>query len=193
AAIQGYYKFAPVGGDLLIITAIIYEQGSTVGFGERVIPDPAASYTQFTMDLEYYNPTISPDTCWIQIFLLDTATGQANIGSEYLLDDLSFAGTVDISDNVQPVIPENVSLRQNFPNPFNPSTAISFRLPKPAEVSLVVYNITGEEVIRILNGERLNAGEHTVNWTARNLPSGTYFYQLITGTGVLSRKMVLIK
>ncbi len=193
AALQGYYKFSPAGGDILFISALIYEQGNTVGFGEIMINAPATSYSLFTLNFEYYGQTIVADSCWIQVFLVDTATGDATIGSYYLLDDLSFSGTVDITDNPHPVSARKFDLEQNYPNPFNPSTTISFSVPQVSVISLVVYNIMGQEISRPIDTEHVSAGNHSVNWSAGDLPSGTYFYRLITESGVISKKMILMK
>jgi hypothetical protein len=83
-------------------------------------------------------------------------------------------------------------LNQNYPNPFNPSTIISFSLPVQEKVSLKVYNILGMEVVILLN-EVKTAGNHSIRFDARNLPSGIYFYELRTGNFRDVRKMILLK
>jgi len=84
-------------------------------------------------------------------------------------------------------------LEQNYPNPFNPSTNIAFALAKAGEVKLEIFNALGQKVATLVNG-RVTAGQHTVAWDARNVPSGIYFYKLEAG-GAFSqtRKMVLMK
>jgi hypothetical protein len=69
------------------------------------------------------------------------------------------------------------NLRQNYPNPFNPSTTISFSMPEAANVKLTIINMLGQVVAELINGS-LSAGEHSFNFNAGNLPSGTYFYRL---------------
>ena len=80
------------------------------------------------------------------------------------------------------------SLAPNYPNPFNPSTNISFTLAQAERVESTVYNQLGMPV-----QEYRNAGIHTILFDAANLPSGLYFYQLKTSNGTLSRSMSLIK
>ncbi|HEY3296450.1 MAG TPA: T9SS type A sorting domain-containing protein [bacterium] len=84
-------------------------------------------------------------------------------------------------------------LRQNFPNPFNPTTTISFDLPEAGHVSLRVYDVAGREVASLVNGP-MAAGRQQVSFEGRNLPSGLYFYCLKTGSGFsATKKMLLVK
>ena len=89
-------------------------------------------------------------------------------------------------------LPEEYILKQNYPNPFNPITRIEYTLLNPGKVSLIIYNILGEEVTRLVDGE-MPAGEHTSIWNASILSSGIYFYRLQAGDIVRTRKMVLLK
>ncbi|AFN74880.1 alpha-L-arabinofuranosidase-like protein [Melioribacter roseus P3M-2] len=84
-------------------------------------------------------------------------------------------------------------LYQNFPNPFNPTTTISFSLPGNETVSLKVYDILGREIASILNNENLAAGYHEYSFDGENLSSGVYIYSLHTGEKILNGKMTLIK
>jgi hypothetical protein len=97
--------------------------------------------------------------------------------------------------SVQPTdraIPDKIALKQNYPNPFNPSTSISFSIPDPGHVTLRVYSILGETVATLVN-ENLSSGNYTVNFDARSLPSGMYFYTLSSGSINRTKKMVLIR
>lgn len=100
-----------------------------------------------------------------------------------------------ITDNEEEHIsqPEQFELRQNFPNPFNPSTNISFSLPISGEVQLEVFNMLGQRVAILLQGQRLSTGVHTVSFDARNLASGIYIYRIRSGNFTAQRKMTLIK
>ncbi len=84
------------------------------------------------------------------------------------------------------------SLNQNHPNPFNPSTTISYQLSEKGYVTLKIYNTLGEEVADLV-GETKEAGEYSVDFDASNLPSGVYVYKLTAGEFVESRKMILAK
>ncbi len=102
-------------------------------------------------------------------------------------------------------IPEEAAspfkLEQNFPNPFNPSTTISYNLPSDSRVTLKVYNTLGQQVATLVDNETQLAGEQTVNFNAVSLPSGVYFYQIqaqdLSGKGETrmldAKKMILVK
>ena len=94
-------------------------------------------------------------------------------------------------------IPTVFALQQNSPNPFNPSTEISFALPKSARVKLSVYTITGEQ-IAVLVDQEMAAGNYTVTWNGESLAgrpvsSGLYLYRIEAGDFVSVRKMVMLK
>jgi hypothetical protein len=88
--------------------------------------------------------------------------------------------------------PAIYDLAQNFPNPFNPATTIRFALPQPAKVKLAIYNLRGELVHTLAEGE-LPAGFHARTFDTTGLASGIYFYQLQAGDFTATRKMVLAK
>lgn len=100
-------------------------------------------------------------------------------------------GPVNIKQ-VSSVILEKYSLYQNYPNPFNPETQIKFDLPTTSNVKLQVYDILGK-VVDVLVNEKLNQGKYQVNFNAKNLSSGIYFYQIITQDYQAYKKMLLIK
>ena len=87
---------------------------------------------------------------------------------------------------------KSYSLFQNYPNPFNPETNIAFELPKPGEVSLVIYDIQGKEVARLVD-EYKPAGSHSITWNAEGFTSGIYFARLTAGNFTQTQKLLLIK
>ncbi|MDK9698742.1 MAG: T9SS type A sorting domain-containing protein [bacterium] len=94
-------------------------------------------------------------------------------------------------------LPTEFALLQNYPNPFNNSTTVRFALPNSAKMTLAVYDITGREVIRLIDGD-IPAGSHAVNWNGKNasgtaLSSGTYFMQMKAGNFKSTRKIALLK
>ena len=102
---------------------------------------------------------------------------------------------VSLTGMIEPVL--RTALRQNFPNPFNPVTNLVFTLSREGKTSLIIYNIKGEKV-RTLYDEFSQQGQYSVIWNGldergREMPSGIYFYQLITGREVLTRRMILLK
>jgi len=103
-----------------------------------------------------------------------------------------FDSTVTSNETTDPDIPQKAKLNQNFPNPFNPSTVITFELPAATDVQLKVYDITGREVMTLVNGIRA-AGTHEVRLDGSGLASGMYFYRLRAENITLTRKLTLIK
>jgi hypothetical protein len=88
--------------------------------------------------------------------------------------------------------PATFNLEQNYPNPFNPATTIDYSVGRQGHVSLVVYNLLGQEVATLVN-DNVQAGSYQATFDASKLPSGVYVYQLKAGSFVESRKMVLLK
>ena len=99
--------------------------------------------------------------------------------------------TTGIKDNFE-LNPTDFVLLQNYPNPFNPSTRIDFQIPNASLTKVMIYNLAGQEVATLLN-EYLPAGMHSIKFNAGNLPSGIYFYQLITENYSSIKKMILMK
>ena len=107
------------------------------------------------------------------------------------------SGTAGVDDEDEEIIPEQYCLSQNAPNPFNPTTVISFDLPRRCEATLEVFNILGRKVATLAEGE-LAAGRHRVVFDGNDksgepLSSGVYFYRLKTHEYVQTRKMTLLK
>jgi hypothetical protein len=106
-----------------------------------------------------------------------------------------YTASIDITTGINPVvntIPSQYELRQNYPNPFNPSTKISFSLLKKSNIELSIFDINGQLVSKVYEGE-MNAGEHSITWDGSKVSSGIYFYRLITNGFTETKKMMLIK
>jgi arylsulfatase A-like enzyme len=88
--------------------------------------------------------------------------------------------------------PHDFSLLQNYPNPFNPSTTIRFVLSRRSHVKLEILDVLGKEVMTLIDDE-LNPGEHSVIFEAQDLPSGIYFYRLLTPMSSQTKLMLTIK
>lgn len=104
---------------------------------------------------------------------------------------VSVETTLDADDD-QFTLPSVLSLKQNFPNPFNPSTTISFSLPSYSDVSLKIYNILGQEIETLVEGQ-LSAGQYEYVWSSSTAASGIYFYRLRYEDQLLTKKMTLLK
>lgn len=89
-------------------------------------------------------------------------------------------------------VPTDIQLYQNYPNPFNPSTNISYSIANSSKVSLKVFNSLGQEVATLVDNNQ-SAGIYSVVWDASSVSSGVYFYQLISGNEIKTKKMILIK
>ncbi len=89
-------------------------------------------------------------------------------------------------------VPVEFALEQNYPNPFNPATTIQYSIKDAGEYSLRIYNILGQQVLTLVNGQ-IDAGTHKINFNASRLSSGIYFYQLAGKNVNITKKMVLLK
>ncbi|SVD43743.1 uncharacterized protein METZ01_LOCUS396597, partial [marine metagenome] len=93
--------------------------------------------------------------------------------------------------------PDGFELGEAYPNPFNPETTIRFDLPSSADVDLSLYNLAGQQVATLASGLR-EAGSYNLVWdgrddAGRDLASGMYFYRLIAGDRVETRKLMLLR
>ena len=113
----------------------------------------------------------------------------------YRLKQVDFDGTAkyyNLAHSVEISAPKTFSLDQNFPNPFNPTTSISFSIPSDSKVTLEVYDVLGKAVKTLVNENRA-AGTYTVSFDASALSSGVYFYRLTAGENTMLKKMNLMK
>lgn len=112
----------------------------------------------------------------------------------YRLKQYDIDGTFDYSEIIAAEIasPTKFSLKQNFPNPFNPSTTISFALPVKSGVRINIYNQIGQLVEEVLNSV-FEAGNHEIKFDAKNLSSGIYFYEIQADNFKSIKKMTLLK
>ncbi len=148
-----------------------------------------------------------------QVFAFDGTNGELSITAPAYADTFFVAIQVANNENIVSldtltvdVSPLNVSvedlvselpvlaeLNQNYPNPFNPSTVIRFGIPQSGEVRLEVFDLLGRRVATLVDNERKSAGYHQVSFDASNLASGIYFYRIVAGKYVDSKRMTLIK
>ena len=89
-------------------------------------------------------------------------------------------------------LPQAYFLYNNYPNPFNPTTVISWQIPGESRVDLTIYNILGEKLATLVS-EKQKAGQYKIEFNAAKLPSGIYFYRLHAGDYQQVKKMVVIK
>ncbi|MFK7844025.1 MAG: T9SS type A sorting domain-containing protein [Rhodothermales bacterium] len=127
--------------------------------------------------------------------------GGCPVGDLTWFPEIDAAACIEAATAIERIsaeVPSEFELMQNFPNPFNPQTNISYALPSASNVSLVVYNVMGQEVARLVDNQSQTAGVYNVTWggvdqAGRSVPSGVYFYQLLSGNTQQTMKMTLIK
>ncbi|MFQ5705994.1 MAG: cytochrome c3 family protein [bacterium] len=129
------------------------------------------------------------------------SSGSRGIHNPYYAEDV-LVNTIDflrgVFTSVEPTpdplagMPRKFALLQNFPNPFNPATKISFDVPRTSEVKLVIYNSLGQEVETLVD-KRLTPNRYVVDFEAANLSSGIYFYRLISNEFTSTKKMILLQ
>jgi len=110
----------------------------------------------------------------------------------YIYYDIAFS-----KDDIDNAVTPEVHLNQNYPNPFNPSTTISYSLPEAGQVKLEIYNLRGQLVNVLADGEE-SAGDHRKVWNGTDqsgnaVASGVYFYRLRTNNCTISKRMLLMK
>jgi N-acetylmuramoyl-L-alanine amidase len=126
-------------------------------------------------------------------FQLRYVPGMSAANGILYFDDLQITTRSTTSVPVDPaVVPEAFVLHQNYPNPFNPSTTFTFDIGHFTFVILRVYDLLGREVATLVN-EQMQSGRYEVSWDATGMASGIYVYRLETSTGMLSRKMMVVK
>lgn len=153
------------------------------------------------------------NTRWIKLQPVYLTAGQKRVlkidntyleGGKYLVADATMLminrklspgviiTSVEEENEIRNSIPQGFLLSQNYPNPFNPSTRIHYQVSSKSHISLVVYDILGNEIETLVNEEK-SLGTYEVTWNATGLSSGVYFYQLRIGSFIETKKMVLVR
>jgi hypothetical protein len=155
-------------------------------------------YTNYSkMGLTYITTTMQH---FSHEFVMDEASRPVshiiiNIGDSdagVVLDNISFKIPVTSVEDKKREIPLTYRLKNNFPNPFNPTTMINYELPITNYVDLSIYNNLGQKIASLIN-KRQNAGYYQVEWDATNFASGIYYYRIQAGEFHDVKKMILIK
>ncbi len=129
---------------------------------------------------------------------IDTAVGLSGVPYYYWIQAVGMGGeSAKVAAGVPTIVedrnalPSAVRLWEARPNPFNPSTVIGYSLPRDTRALLRVYNVTGQKVATLVEGT-VSAGDHSVVWDARGMPSGVYFYTLTAEGGFSETKKALL-
>jgi hypothetical protein len=150
---------------------------------------PAGSYTMTG------KVGVFPDTVWdASGFPFEKLGDDHRPGFIPYLPDKEFPNPFDEIDKgtTHVLIPWESGLTAAYPNPFNPSTVLSYKLQVASQVNLSAYDVAGRQVAELVDGWR-NAGMHQVSFDASHLASGLYFYQVEAGNFTAVKKMILIK
>ncbi len=165
------FYLIPAGSNPLSVVSYIVPAESELEIMVAFMPSQAGDFTEF-LSITSDDPSMS----MMEIELTATATPVSN------------------PNEVVPVVTE---LKGNYPNPFNPTTTIQFSVKDSGPVSIDVYNVLGQKVRTLVNGQ-LNAGNHSITWNGRddrnrNVASGIYFYRMRAGSYSQTKKMVMMK
>ena len=123
--------------------------------------------------------------------------------ADFIIDEIQLSSAdarllkTEISGEISSVRPDDFVLAQNYPNPFNPTTEVAFSLARTSDISLIVYNVLGQEVKLLADGT-YTTGDHKVVWDGKDnmgqaVSSGVYFYRLIAENFMTEKKMLLLK
>jgi len=156
------------------------------------------------LSTESFGGVIAPgesETVNLMLNAVDVATGSYEAVLEVRSNDpanpvleIPVSANIEMatSSEITRDVPLRPQLAQNYPNPFNPTTTIQFTLDQASDVTLEVFNITGQRVATLVRGS-LSAGSHRHSFDASGLSSGIYMYRLKTPGQTLTRQMILIK
>ena len=167
---------------------------SVLGIG--TIPPKGSAFVRNTTDADG-NSSIEVDADVVSFLSITATTDTENAAGHSLNLAIDFSAAWAAAKPLA-ALPLANSLSQNYPNPFNPETTIRYDLSSGAVVSLTIYNIAGQVVRKLVDGESLAAGQYQAVWDGRNesgasVASGMYFYLLHAGDYVAKRKMVLLR
>ena len=147
-------------------------------------------YTPYV--LENYGDFVEGDTVFVQGTIAEDCDFNCFDMAQCLLNNTIMAASLGDSIFTDNANGNKISDVRNYPNPFNPMATISFSLPEPTVVHLEIYNILGQKVETLINGESLS-GHQDVSWNGENYSSGIYFYRIRTDQDVVTKKMLLSK
>jgi len=184
----------PYNFETPLIVGLVYKRGLLRNLGI----DPATLGLYFAT---VEGDTVIFDTTGIGYTTVDLSLNRV-FSSVVHFSSLAVVGEVGsaeplATEPMRVMLPESYALYPNTPNPFNPTTSIRFALPRPADVSLIVYDLLGREVVRLVKGYN-RAGLQQVVWNGRDaagrgVPSGVYIARLVTPDYSNSIKMLLLK
>ncbi len=156
------------------------------GLGYYAYAGETANFKQGNIYCDYGSPYDG-----IYTDLASQTTSVTGQGIGYLAHD-SIKGTISNQVGVADASPSAFTVAQNSPNPFNPTTTITFTLAKAGKTTVEVYNVAGQKISTLVDGS-MSAGSHSVVWNASNVSAGVYFYTVRSGSFSKTMKMTLLK
>jgi len=201
--LKTYYDNGEIMGYEMARIGVIYEKNY---FGKI--------YT--VMNTYYYFTTDTTDTLGLVRYEQNLAKGLGcvllgggdliGVSSDLIgavIDGVLYGDTTNVITSVENYnrnnLPITLELKQNYPNPFNAGTNINFSLSKSASISLIIYNIEGKEVYRLLSNKHYSSGNYSIYWDGenrneKNVSSGIYFYSILQNSKqVKTKSMILLK
>jgi hypothetical protein len=177
-------------GDTVLVTATVINVSSTTLFGKfttvksiRIVEENMPPRKPFSLGTNYLADGFG-------LIRTDPEPGNIYSLTGAFLGGREYGIVLSVID--PHLLPNNIQLNQNFPNPFNPSTTFSFSLPSKSFVTLKIFNLLGREVATVVS-EEVAVGSYSRIWNASGMPSGVYFYRLQAGTYTETKHMLLLK
>ena len=190
STISFYYKYFPTTSTVsLTISVGMYKNNQLIGVAVGTTKAGSGSYKKMTSTINYSGQQI-PDLATIYVTLIDSLFNPSSVGSYAIVDDFYFDQLIQINDEKSDNF--GFSLDQNYPNSFNSTTKISWHSPVSGWQSLKVYNILGVEVATLVN-ENKPSGSYSIQFDAKALPGGVYFYKIQMKGYSAVKKMSLLK
>jgi choice-of-anchor B domain-containing protein len=201
------FILSPAPGNVNFWTICRTEANQDFGIVEvsRSIFDPRIWETLFTLSAASHPEWQAGQNVWKQyranfpsgsspivLMRFRLQSNAATSGFGWLVDDVTMNNGMLSTVTERDAVPKVFALAQNYPNPFNPSTVVSYQVPSLSEVKLEVFDMLGRKIATLVN-EKQSAGKYSVDFNARTLASGMYFYKLTAGSFSETRKMMLVK
>ena len=190
---KNYYKKA----DSLVISASSASEGGivevwldSIDTGQK-IAECVINNTGDWNDFQTFTTGVDSVSGMHDVYLKFSGNGRLFRIDWFMFSGHSYTPTVGIKENNK-IRMNTFKLNQNYPNPFNPLTHIDYSVPRKSYVTLRVFNILGQEVVTLFDGQR-DAGNYTAIFNGRDLVSGIYLYQLQAGNFMSTKKLILIK
>ncbi|MFO7890043.1 MAG: T9SS type A sorting domain-containing protein [bacterium] len=184
-----YYKYLPDNGDSMRVACNLYKNGIVIGGFDFNSPQTVSNWSLLEIPINFYTSDL-PDSATI---ILTTFCTTQHTGSRLYVDNLSFnSSNTSIGQGISSDLPSCFALMQNYPNPFNSTTTIKYSIYKTNIVTLTLYSISGKEITTLLNDKR-TPGNYTIELNTNNLPSGVYYYQILSGSFKDTKKLILLK